>query len=58
MFPTAALSMIPFCGSGSTGTAALLEGHRFIGIELSRRYAEQAATRLDTTQTPPDQGQP
>lgn len=55
--PHGGVILDPFCGSGSTGTAALLEGHRFIGIELSRHYAEQAATRLDTTehgQTPPD----
>ncbi|MGH3807519.1 MAG: DNA methyltransferase [Pseudonocardiaceae bacterium] len=56
--PHGGLSLIPFCGSGSTGTAALLEGHQFIGIELSRHYAEQAATPLDTTQTYPAHGQP
>ncbi|MGH3885067.1 MAG: DNA-methyltransferase [Pseudonocardiaceae bacterium] len=56
--PHSSVILDPFCGSGSTGTAALLEGHRFIGIELSRHYAQQAATRLDTTQhgqNPPDQ---
>jgi site-specific DNA-methyltransferase (adenine-specific) len=37
----------PFAGSGSTGVAALLEGHRFVGVELSAHYAEQAAARLD-----------
>jgi site-specific DNA-methyltransferase (adenine-specific) len=56
--PPGGVILDPFCGSGSTGTAALLEGHRFIGIELSHHYAEQAATRLNTTQTPPDQDQP
>lgn len=34
--PHGGVILDPFCGSGSTGTAALLEGHRFIGIELSR----------------------
>jgi site-specific DNA-methyltransferase (adenine-specific) len=56
--PHGGVILDPFCGSGSTGTAALLEGHRFIGIELSHHYAQQAATRLDTTQheeNPPDQ---
>jgi site-specific DNA-methyltransferase (adenine-specific) len=48
--PTGGVILDPFCGSGSTGTAALLEGHRFIGIELSHHYAEQTATRLDTIQ--------
>lgn len=56
--PHGGVILDPFCGSGSTGTAALLEGHQFIGIELSPHYAQQAATRLDTIQreqTPPDQ---
>jgi site-specific DNA-methyltransferase (adenine-specific) len=55
IIPHSGVILDPFCGSGSTGTAALLEVHRFIGIELSRHYAEQAATRLNTTQggTPP-----
>lgn len=29
----------PFAGSGSTGVAALLEGYRFLGCELSPFYA-------------------
>lgn len=44
----------PFAGSGSTGVAALLEGHRFVGVELSPGYAQQAVVRLDATTT----GQP
>jgi site-specific DNA-methyltransferase (adenine-specific) len=37
----------PFAGSGSTGVAALLEGHPFVGIELSAHYAAHAVARLD-----------
>lgn len=36
----------PFCGSGSTGKAAVLEGLRFIGVELSAEYCELAQRRI------------
>jgi site-specific DNA-methyltransferase (adenine-specific) len=36
----------PFCGSGSTGVAAFKNGFRFIGIEMSREYAEIAERRI------------
>jgi DNA modification methylase len=36
----------PFCGSGSTGAAALLEGRRFLGIEREGRYVDIACARL------------
>jgi site-specific DNA-methyltransferase (adenine-specific) len=36
----------PFCGSGSTGKAALLEGFRFIGIERESDYAAIARARI------------
>jgi DNA modification methylase len=36
----------PFCGSGSTGKAALLEGFDFIGIELDAEYAALARDRI------------
>jgi hypothetical protein len=36
----------PFCGSGSTGVAALQEGFRFIGIEREAEYAQIAERRL------------
>jgi hypothetical protein len=37
----------PFCGSGSTGCAAVLEGKRFVGIEREPEYAEIARRRID-----------
>ena len=36
----------PFCGSGSTGKAAVMEGFRFIGIELNPEYAVIAEARI------------
>lgn len=37
----------PFCGSGSTGKAAMLEGLRFVGVELSAEYCELAQRRIE-----------
>jgi len=36
----------PFCGSGSTGRAAIAEGFRFVGIEIDEEYAEIARARI------------
>lgn len=36
----------PFCGSGSTGVAALKHGRKFIGIELDPDFYEMAIDRL------------
>ncbi len=36
----------PFAGSGTTGVAALLEGRRFVGIELTEEYTQIARERL------------
>lgn len=36
----------PFCGSGSTGMAAVELGHRFIGCELDPNYVEIANQRI------------
>lgn len=37
----------PFCGSGSTGCAAVLEGRSFLGIELNPAYAAIARARIE-----------
>lgn len=44
--PPDGLVLDPFCGSGTTGVAALLDGRRFIGIERTKEYADIAARRL------------
>ena len=36
----------PFCGSGSTGMAAVELGHEFVGIELDPRYCDIARRRI------------
>ena len=36
----------PFCGSGSTGVAALSEGFNFVGIEREAEYVEIARRRI------------
>ncbi len=35
-----------FCGSGSTGIAAVLEGRRFIGVDISEEYCAIARARI------------
>lgn len=37
----------PYLGSGTTGIAAIQEGHRFIGIDIERKYVEIARRRLE-----------
>lgn len=49
--PPRGLVLDPFAGSGSTGKAAILEGFRFIGIEIDDGYAEIARTRLRHAQS-------
>lgn len=36
----------PFCGSGTTGCACVLEGHPFIGIEQDKGYRKTAQRRI------------
>lgn len=44
--PPGGVVLDPFCGSGSTGVAALREGMRFIGIEAAAEYIPIAKGRL------------
>jgi site-specific DNA-methyltransferase (adenine-specific) len=44
--PVAGAVLDPFMGSATTGVAALIEGRRFVGVELVKHYAEVAARRL------------
>ena len=47
----------PFCGTGTTGLAALSLGRRFTGIELSPAFAALAAERLADATQPSDDPQ-
>jgi len=44
--PKQGLILDPFCGSGSTGIAAVKEGFRFLGIDKEKEYTEIAKKRL------------
>jgi DNA modification methylase len=44
--PAGGLVVDPFCGSGSTGVAAVLERFRFVGFEQEEASCETAAGRL------------
>jgi DNA modification methylase len=44
--PPGGLVLDPFCGSGSTGKAAVREGFGFIGIEREAEYARIARCRI------------
>jgi site-specific DNA-methyltransferase (adenine-specific) len=44
--PPGGLVLDPFCGSGTTGVAASLEGFEFLGIEREDEYLEIARRRL------------
>jgi site-specific DNA-methyltransferase (adenine-specific) len=45
--PQGGLVLDPFMGSGSTGKACMLEGMRFIGMELSEEYIKIAEARIE-----------
>lgn len=44
--PAGGLILDPFCGSGTTGAAAVLEGREFVGIEQDHGYVEIAEARI------------
>jgi site-specific DNA-methyltransferase (adenine-specific) len=55
--PPGGIVLDPFTGSGSTGKAAVLEGFRFLGCELSPEYAAIARARIAAAQGPGAQSQ-
>lgn len=48
--PPGGLVLDPFTGSGSTGRGAVLEGFRFIGIEMDAGYREIAIARIESAE--------
>ncbi|HEY9411093.1 MAG TPA: site-specific DNA-methyltransferase [Jiangellaceae bacterium] len=55
--PTDGLVLDPFAGSGTTGVAAVIEGRRFVGVELTEHYAQVAVDRLRTAAMQPGTGE-
>lgn len=51
--PPGSLIVDPFAGGGTTGVAAIEQGRRFLGIELTAEYAELAANRLASAAAQP-----
>jgi site-specific DNA-methyltransferase (adenine-specific) len=45
--PEGGIVLDPFMGSGSTGIAALLEGFRFVGMEMDEDYFKIAEARIE-----------
>ena len=54
--PVNSVVLDPFCGSGSTGVAAIRENRNFVGMDLSAHYTE-IATRRCADQELAQQGQ-
>jgi len=50
--PPGGVVLDPFMGSGSTGKAAMREGFRFIGCELSPEYLAIARARIEAASKP------
>lgn len=53
--PAGGLVLDPFCGSGTTGIAAVLEDRRFVGVEREAEHARTARARIAhhaSTETP------
>ena len=48
--PPGGLVLDPFTGSGSTGRGAVLEGFRFLGIEMDPGYMEIAIARIESAE--------
>ncbi len=48
--PPGGIILDPFMGSGSTGKAAILEGFRFVGVEIEEESFDIACRRIDQPQ--------
>lgn len=48
--PAGGLILDPYMGAGSTGIAAVLAGHPFIGVECEPIYFEAACRRIETAE--------
>lgn len=48
--PPGAVILDPFMGSGTTGVAAMIEGRKFIGAEMTPTFAEVAERRIREAQ--------
>ena len=46
--PKGGIVLDPFMGSGSTGISALLEGFRFVGMEMDKDYFKIAEARIES----------
>ena len=44
--PPGGVVLDPFMGSGTTGVAAVIEGRRFVGVEITEHYAASSETRI------------
>jgi site-specific DNA-methyltransferase (adenine-specific) len=44
-----ALVLDPFCGSGTTGVAAITQGRKFIGIDLDKAHIDLARRRIEAS---------
>jgi DNA modification methylase len=44
--PAGGVVLDPFCGSGTTGVAAVDSGFRFVGIELQEEYSVLSRRRI------------
>lgn len=51
--PPGGLVLDPFCGSGSTGVACVLEGLGFLGMEREAEYVEIARARIGRAREQP-----
>lgn len=48
--PARGLVLDPYSGSGTTGAAAMLEGRRFVGAEIRKKYYSLSFTRIRESQ--------